>query len=197
MNIQGQMLPTTERGNIIKKLLTHYKPNNVVEIGTWKGLGSTLCIIESIDNNSNFISIESNRNFHDIAKENLKELNKKVSLEYGRIIEIEDVFDFIKNISLSVEQQQWLNDDVDNFKNCPNILNSIPETIDFLLLDGGEFSTYKEWYKLKDRTKIIALDDINVLKCERIFNELKNDSTYTLLEHTQEGNGFCVFIKNQ
>lgn len=196
MNIQGQMLPITERGKIIKKILTHYKPINVVEIGTWKGLGSTLCIIESINENSNFISIETNQDFHNIAKENLKEFHKKVSLEYGKIIEIEDVFEFISDISLTDEQQQWLNDDIINFKNCPNILNKIPETIDFLLLDGGEFSTYKEWCKLKERTKIIALDDINVLKCKRIFYELKKDSNYTMIEHTQEGNGFCVFIKN-
>jgi hypothetical protein len=196
MNTQGQMLPSTERGNIIKKIIITHNPKNIVEIGTWKGLGSTLCIIESINENSNFISIETNQNFHNIAKENLKEFHNKVSLEYGKIIEIEDVFEFISNISLTDEQQQWLNEDIINFKNCPNILHKIPEVIDFLLLDGGEFSTYKEWIKLKDRTKIIALDDINVLKCERIYYELKNDSNYSIIDHTQEGNGFCVFIKN-
>lgn len=196
MSTQGQMLPITERGNILKKILTFYNPINIVEIGTWKGMGSTLCILESINDKSNFISIESNQTFHNIAKENLKKFNEKVCLEYGRIIEIEDVFDFIKNIILTNDQQQWLNDDINNFKTCPNILHKIPENIDFLLLDGGEFSTYKEWYKLKDRSKIIALDDINVLKCEKIFNELKNDTNYSLLEHTEEGNGFCVFIKN-
>ena len=64
MTTQGQMLEHSERGKILIEIIKGIKPKNVVEIGTWKGLGSTKCIIDSIDNESNFISIESNYNFH-------------------------------------------------------------------------------------------------------------------------------------
>ena len=64
-----------------------------------------------------------------------------------------------------------------------------------ILLDGGEFSTYPEWEKLKNRCHLILLDDINVLKCEKIYSELINNPEYKLLEETKEGYGFCLFKK--
>jgi hypothetical protein len=195
MEIQGQITPSSERGRILKKIIEDYKPKNIVEIGTWKGMGSTLCIVQNLNYNSNFISIESNKVFYEIAQKNLSDYSNKVKLEYGKIIENNEIEDFIKNVDLNNEQKKWLFDDLENFNRCPNILNKIPKEIDFLLLDGGEFSTYSEWHNLKNRVKIVALDDINVLKCELIVKELNNDSDYEIIDNTNEGYGFCVFIK--
>ena len=75
-------------------------------------------------------------------------------------------------------------------------LRLIPEVIDFLLLDGGEFSTYKEWEKLKNKTKFVGLDDIRTIKCSKIYSELSGDENYSVLSMTNEGNGFCIFKKN-
>jgi hypothetical protein len=47
---------------------------------------------------------------------------------------------------------------------------------DMVLLDGGEYHTYFEFLEIKDRTKIICLDDVNAVKCKRIYNELSNSS---------------------
>lgn len=193
--IQGQIQKTTERGLIIMNIVKTYKPKNIVEIGTWKGLGSTLCVIESIDYPVNFISVESNYDFYNIAKENLKEFFNIVTLEYGKIIEQSDVESFLTEVEIDSIQKQWLADDIFNLNKCTNIIDKLPKNIDLLILDGGEFSSYKEWEKLKNRTSIVVLDDIYVLKNKKVFYELSNDSSYKLINVTNEGNGLAVFIK--
>ena len=39
------------------------------------------------------------------------------------------------------------------------------------------------------------LDDIEVFKCKKIYEELITNTSYLLLDKTEEGNGFCVFKK--
>lgn len=192
---QGQINETTDRWNIIQKIFKNNKIKNIVEIGTCTGAGSTLCILSSMENDSKFTSIESNHNFFEIAKKNLKNYKENFELIHGRIIEIDDVKNFISEFQLNHTQSQWLESDLQDFEKCENVISRIPENIDFLLLDGGEFSTYSEWKKLKNRTKIVALDDINVMKCNKIFLELINDYNYEMIFKTDEGNGFCVFKK--
>ena len=195
MTTQGQMLEHSERGKILIEIIKGIKPKNVVEIGTWKGLGSTKCIIDSIDNESNFISIESNYNFYNVAKNNLTNYLDKVNLLYGTIVTDKEVNEFVSDKNLTEEQKKWLSEDLENLSRCENIIEIIPSEIDFLLLDGGEFSTYSEWQILKGRTKMVALDDIRELKTKQIYEELITDNSYELVIETPDGNGFCVFIK--
>ena len=103
--------------------------------------------------------------------------------------------EFVSNKNLTEEQKKWLSEDLENLSKCKNVLGILPSEIDFLLLDGGEFSTYPEWNVLKGRTKMVALDDIRELKTKQIYEELNNDNNYELVIETSDGNGFCVFIK--
>jgi len=192
---QGQITENTERCKIIKNVIDTYKPNTVLEIGTWKGLGSTKCIIDSIDNEVSFLSLETNKSFYDIAVENLKSYQDKVKLIYGRIVEKDEILNFVQTINLNRWEEQWLREDLENVDKCENVLNQIPKKIDLLLLDGGEFSTYPEWLKLKDRSTVIMLDDTTVTKCKKINDELKSSENYTLVFETLEGHGFSVFKK--
>lgn len=192
---QGQINENTERYKILKNIIQKYKPKKILEIGTWKGLGSTKCIIDSIGNDVEFISLETNKNFYDIAVNNLKEFSGKVKLIFGRIVEISEIENFVNGVKLSDEEKKWLEGDLKNMKNCENVLNILPEKFDLILLDGGEFSTYSEWTKLKDRCDIVVLDDINVLKSKKVYEELISNKNYVILEQTQEGHGFCVFKK--
>jgi hypothetical protein len=192
---QGQITENTERCEIIKNVINTYKPNTILEIGTWKGLGSTKCIIDSITDDVSFLSLETNKSFYDIATENLKGYQNKVKLIYGRIVEKDEILNFVQTINLNRWEEQWLREDLENVDKCENVLNEIPEKIDLLLLDGGEFSTYSEWLKLKDRSTIIMLDDTTVTKCKKINDELKSSENYTLIFETLEGHGFSVFKK--
>jgi hypothetical protein len=200
--IKGQILENSLFDDFINKTIEEYSPKNIVEIGTWRGLGSTKRIIDAIINNdldSNFISLETNKVFYDEAKQNLKEYINYVNLIYGRIIEIIDVKNFVLSQQLNHQEQGWLNEDIANFAMAPNVLSSIPEEIDFLLLDGGEFSTYSEWLKLKDRSKIIALDDTNTTKCRKIKQEIlsEKNSTYDIIIDSNDRNGFMFLKKRQ
>jgi tRNA A58 N-methylase Trm61 len=193
--IQGQMLPNSLRGKAIKDIINQNAISTIVEIGTWKGLGSTKCIIDAMRSGIKFISIESNLEFHKIAIKNLSKYSNKVELLHGTIVNEEDLNIFVSDKELNIDQKQWLKDDILNLKHCENILSKIPSSIDFLLLDGGEFSTYSEWLTLKDRTHIVALDDISELKSFKIHNELLSNESYELIFLTEEGNGFSIFKK--
>jgi hypothetical protein len=49
---------------------------------------------------------------------------------------------------------------------------------------------------LKERTKIVALDDTNVFKCKKIREELLNDTSYRIIvDVISERNGYSVFEK--
>lgn len=193
----GQINKKTLRWKLIQEFLEQNEVNTIVEIGTWKGMGSTLCILENKSENANFITLETDKQNYEIAKINLSDYQNKLKMINGRIIEIDEIKNFISDIDLSSEQQSWLNNDLVNFENTLNVIEQLPEKIDFLLLDGGEFSTYPEWVKLKNRTKVVALDDIYVLKCNKIFKELSNDSNYEKISETSEGHGFSIFKKNK
>jgi len=195
MDVQGQMIQSSERGQILKKTIQNYNCKKIVEIGTWKGMGSTLCILESMLPDSEFVTLESNKTFFDIAVNNLKEYEGKFKMVYGSIVSYDEVSSFSSNYNLESFKQEWLKEDLDNINMCPNVIDEILDEIDFLLLDGGEFSTYPEWNKLKERTKIVALDDIREIKTSLIHHELINDKNYELLEKTNDGNGFSIFKK--
>ena len=200
MTTEGQILNGSQFGTWIDKIITDYKPNTIVEIGTWKGLGSTKRIIDSIEKNQikpTFISLESNLSFYETAKRNLKDKLNEVKLIRGRIVGEEEIESFLSKNEITEQMMGWLRSDLNDYVSCENVLNQIPETIDFLLLDGGEFSTYHEWVVLKDRTKIIALDDTLTLKCKQIREELLNDENYKVIIDSSDRNGFTIFIKNE
>ena len=67
---QGQIILNSKRGELLKEIIHTYNPKKIVEIGTWKGLGSTKCILEIINDDCEFISIESNQVFYKIAEQN-------------------------------------------------------------------------------------------------------------------------------
>lgn len=195
--IKGQILPDSNFCKDISNILSNNTIQTIVEIGTWKGLGSTKCIIDTIIANKfkiRFISIESNLDFHTEAKTNLVDFASYVELIYGRIVEPKDILEYVSSNNVAFNQS-WLDSDIADMKNNTNVLSIIPETIDFLLLDGGEYSTYLEWTELKNRTKIVALDDTTSVKCNRIRSELLNDSTYIMLVDSNERNGYSIFRK--
>lgn len=196
MNVQGQIPDGSKFSTEIKKIIKTYKPQNIVEIGTWKGMGSTLRIIEAIqdisyDNPPNFISLETNLEFYTQAKSNLTSYLDVVNLVYGRIINPEEFEQYNKHFPVN---DLWYQSDLNDYKTCPSVLDTLPKEIDFLLLDGGEYSTYLEWLLLKDRTKIVALDDTKMVKTKRIVEECFSDyDNYKLICSSPERHGFHIF----
>jgi hypothetical protein len=199
--INGQILSNSSFGQNILEIITNYSPATIVEIGTWKGMGSTKCIIDGIIKNNldktNFISIESSQLFYNEAIDNLKEYNNYVTLIHGKIIEIDEIINFCKlNQNIVDINNNWLIEDLYNMIDIENILYKLPKHIDFLLLDGGEYSTYVEWQKLKDRTHIVALDDIKTTKNKQIHKDLSLDNSYENIVMSDERNGYSIYKKS-
>ncbi|MFA5085180.1 MAG: hypothetical protein WC482_02315 [Candidatus Omnitrophota bacterium] len=204
-----------ERGSFLGEdlyLLSRYKGfNTFLEIGTWNGRGSTKCFMDGLvarNDKSRLISIEADRSFFDSAgefwKDNIPEkYREKLTLLWGRIVESEELFnerdikEHNRNNPLRVERG-WLNADREIYKHCPNVISKIPAGIDVLLLDGGEFSTYAEWRRLKETgPKIIILDDIRSLKARKIDKLMLEDERWSLIAgDPNDRNGWSIYKNN-
>ena len=75
----------------------------------------------------------------------------------------------------------------------PCVLPQLPETIDLLVLDGGEYTTYPEFVALRDRTRIFALDDTAILKCSRVRKELLESGVTVYKEDLKDRNGWGIY----
>jgi hypothetical protein len=199
-DVNGQILSGSAFSEALKNIMSTHRPSSILEIGTWKGLGSTKRIIDNIielNLNTSFVSVECNEEFYNIAKSNLKNFSNYVSLLYGRVIKISDIIQFLQSNPIEFDDQyRWLLEDVQNAEQCPYIIDQIPDKIDLLLLDGGEFSTYSEWQMLKNRSKVIMLDDVNVMKCRQIKKEvISNPNEYKILYENNERHGSMAVLR--
>ena len=202
----GQLNRDTFLGKKIYQLSGIKEFRNFVEIGTWNGQGSTKCFMDAIlfrNDNSCLYSIESNKTFHKMAKKYWRPVlsvpkgKSKIRLIYGRIIEMAELFtceQIPEEISADlVNYRRWREEDLSNYAQSPNVIDRLPEGIDVLLLDGGEFSTYAEFQKLKERTGVVLLDDTKSMKCKDIRKELLQDKMWRVVyDLPEEKNGLCI-----
>lgn len=197
----GQITPSSQAGRLIIETLKTHSPNFVLDIGTWNGLGSTLCCLMGLQGNttSRLLSVESNREKNEIAKKNCAPfltVNLSAKLLWGTLLQESDMADIdtvFPQLS-DPEFKRWHTIDVANMNQAPYLLDLVPEAIDFALFDGGEFTTYYEFKKLFSRcTKFIALDDTNTAKCALIRSQLQADPLWNEVAYLPERNGFSLF----
>ena len=194
----GQINRDTTLGELIFNLTKRHDVKNIVEVGTWNGMGSTKCILDGLTNEKYFWSVELYPEMFEIAQTNLKEIvTSNVTLLNGSIIEYDEVFWFDHSkIDLTGDRHAklWYEKDLRLLKKSINVLDKLPTKIDLLILDGGEYTTYPEFIKLKDRTKIIVIDDTNILKSKRIRLELMSNNDFVMIDDNQnERNGYSIF----
>ena len=189
-------------GQWIYKISGQEDVHTIVEIGTWNGLGTTRCVIDGLNavdkKEYKFISLECYQDMHkEAVKNNQENLCDNIHLLCAKVIDENQIDEWFDVSTLSNEQQGWLEQDKQWMSLVPNTIDSIPEKIDFLILDGGEFSTYPEWQALKSRAKYVALDDTTQLKCKKIREEVLADDSFEILEDDLAGSryGFLIFKK--
>lgn len=210
--MEGQINLGTPLGDLIYRLSGRQDVKTIVEIGTWNGLGATRCVLEAIKGQGkDFTSIELYPEVYAQAVENLKSYGNQVRLIKGTIVSTEDLawIDFAAirhaiNTGLGPEEihvehaRQWFDQDLTLLGKATNVLNMLPKHIDLLILDGGEYTTYSEWIKLKDRTRIFVLDDTRLFKCKRIREEMLANGKYEVIADKQNyRNGYTVFEVRQ
>lgn len=174
--------------------------DNIVEIGTWNGCGSTKCVLAGMKEGANFISIEVVEKMYKQAVVHLK--GKPVRLLHGTIIEPNDIYWFDMEYFKDCKQVEkdhfrlYYELEIEAIKNAKNVLSEIPSKIDLLILDGGEYSTYPEWRLLKPRTTTVALDDTELLKTKQIQQELESDPEWSTCWLSSERYGCSIHRRN-
>ena len=91
------------------------------------------------------------------------------------------------------EKLKWKLNDFEDMKQSECILSKIPEKIDLLVLDGGEFTSYHEYLLLKARSKYIFLDDTVApsIKNHKSRLDMINNHT-TIFDCTYERYGYYL-----
>lgn len=169
-----------------------------LEVGTWNGLGSTKAFSDGFKNRSDdyiFYSLECNIDKCNDAKKLYSDNNKIHIL--NEVIWNEEPSNFYELFPDCVTNptfSHWNAVDLINMKSCNLFLNrpDLPDIFDVLLLDGGEFTTYFEFQILKNRCKVVMLDDINTYKCKLIVSEIENDPSWKVVKKNNVRNGFLI-----
>ena len=193
--IQGQINRGSKLGEIIYNLSRQLDVNNIVEIGAYNGGGSTKCIYDAVIGKLNKYvwSLECNRLRLEEAKINLGFLTSNFKLIHGTIVDYKEllpIMDTLENETLKT----WLKEDLDWLRVTPNVLNQLPNKIDLLIIDGGEFSAQKEFDKLWEKSHYIILDDTNAIKNKdvRKFILSKPNKFRIIEDNIVDRNGFLV-----
>ena len=202
----GQVDKESELGRQLKKYASDEKNKTFLEVGTWNGLGSTKVLFDVMkhrgdynDGGYKFYSLECNGEKSQIARmfyssePTVHILNEVLSVPSDP--EIEKVFPEILHDGVF---QAWSNADNINIKMSKKFLerDDIPSVFDVVLLDGGEFTTYFDYQAIKDRTKILILDDTLFNKCSRIVDLLSKDPDWKILVDIDDGKNGCVVAEN-
>lgn len=195
--MQGQIPQDSLFGKWLFDISRRDDVHTIVEIGTWNGAGSTRCIYEAIKGtDKQFYSLEVSKEMYDIATGQYPK-DQNIHLILGKITDNHLCLDnysseYFSDYSREVKRG-WLNQDLKNMASVPNVLDLLPQKIDFLLLDGSEFSSWDEYLILKDRSRIIAADDTRTpcFKNVRVREELIKERK-VLVDEQGVRNGFII-----
>ncbi len=194
----GQINQGTLIGDLIHNFAQDLTSSTFLEVGTWNGMGSTKCIIEGLKKRQTpykFWSLECNSEKSEFARKlyNIENVHILNEVLYNKMPE-----DIMENFPILKQDSQllhWLNVDIKNMSDKPLFLerSDLPEIFDFILLDGGEFTTYNEFILLKDKFKTIVIDNINSYRGPLIKKFLNdNADKYKIIMEHPERNGFLL-----
>lgn len=196
----GQITEDSAAGGWISTISKLDGIKTIVEIGTWNGMGSTLCVINAIKGTDiSFMSIEASEYMCNMARANLPKDSENVSLLHGHVsdelIDVDTLGDIFFSDYSKATKRSWLEEDKKNISSSPNVMGLIPDKIDFLILDGGEFSSWNEFLLLKDRTKYLFLDDTRppCIKNYDARSWLIQDGATIIFDDQSDRNGYSVF----
>ena len=207
--LPGQHSATGLGRCIVEVMSSSDGPRKWVEVGSWNGMGTTLCIQHGIHARQNkegieVYSYEIDPNMFTVATENMKHalyLNTHIFLRNGRLpysadFPDETQIDLGKNergagthFFLYFESEKYLYERAEQIP--------LPFAPEAAVLDGGEYTGQYDWESLdKSKLQWVFLDDINTFKNKKLFTFLRNSESWTLYkEDTAEGNGWAVFHK--
>ena len=191
----GQINRGSILGEKIFNLSRQQDVQTIVEIGTWNGMGSTKCIYDAVlGSNKEVWSLECNETRHNEAKLNLGIIPNNFNLVLGTIVTADELEPLMDGLERQDGLKTWLMEDLRWIRESQCLIDEIPEKIDLLIIDGGEFSGYMEFIKLWERCRYIIIDDTKASKHEktRDFILSKPETFKVIDDNLVERNGFLI-----
>lgn len=205
-NYYGSMTGQIQRGTPFGDLIYFFAsnptgPRQWLDVGSWNGKGTTLCILDGFQDancEKHCVSLEAHPLMFPVAQENLKAhpaasrltlLNQVLSFpgaEAHFMPRSTDPDDNHYKLYYETEYEIWKNGKV----------VQLPYKPDAVVLDGGEYSGYIDWLALpKENLRVVFLDDVACVKNKRVRQELLEDSKWKLLqENLSDRNGWSIFV---
>lgn len=164
----------------------------IVELGTFKGVGSTYCLYLGMERPSQRLySI-------DLYEENIRSAQQiyndsRIQFIHGTLVLPSEVPPF------NWPQPDWrcyYDSEVSSNESVPYVLDQMPPAIDLLMMDSGEWSGEVEFSKLWERSNIICMDDTNPLKtCKHVKSRtfLLEKGWSVIADNQDERNGWAAF----
>jgi hypothetical protein len=192
-----QITNRDEIGRLIELICSLENIKNICEIGTFNGRGSSQQIVKGIKkrkSKSGFrvVGVEAQLRFFQLSR---KVLPKYFELHFGIISEI----DRVDSSTLNAEQTSWYKKEIKILESSNKLnLSILPDKIDLLILDGGEFSTYGDFINLYQRvSKFVLFDDTSAHKCKRILSSNILQDNFIEIYSSDERNGIALYMKKQ
>ena len=199
----GQINMTGNFGKLVCHIAGMNDVKTIFEVGSWNGQGSTVCLMNGAIQNPGAIvySLEANPSMYNSSQDFWKDKSTQQKLVllngslHNKIVDIET----LKNIygdSIPCYYEHYLPEKY-LVENSPIISIAQLENIDFILLDGGEYTTLGDYEILMSKKpKYVAMDDVNVYKCRDLRQTFLSDSAWELYaEDLTDRNGWSIFRK--
>jgi hypothetical protein len=183
----------------IQKYASNTSYKTYLEIGTWNGLGSTKAFSDGFSRRTDtgyiLYSLECNKEKCQDAMELYKSVGCiRILNEVIWNRQPSNFYEVFPEVLSDKLFKHWHEVDIINMQRCKVFLErqDIPHQFDVVLLDGGEFTTYHDFQLLKDRCKVLMLDDVHASKCKQIVKELKGDSSWKIVREENLRNGYLI-----
>lgn len=153
--LHSQLLADSHMGMALAALAR--KSETIVEIGTYNGAGSTYCLALGLERPSQrLVSVEMD----EVTSKWARTLydDPRIEFVHGTLVLPNEVPPFsFPDPSF----RKYYDVEVKMNEASPYVLDRMPQKIDLLFLDGGEWSAGVEFAKLWERCQWIAMDDTN------------------------------------
>ena len=198
--VSGQITKDSEIGRWLMLIASLSEVSTIVEIGTWNGQGSTKLLCLGVKQRPKRERDKVQFHGYEIHPSMFKKARRMqtksnfLHIHHGSIIQSSD----LDSQDLTTVERLWFDQDKRLIEKYPNVHHTVPNSIDLLVLDGGEFSTFAEFLTLRPRVvRWIVLDDTNVRKCKKIVDYLENDPAFDLVFESSERNGIAVYCRKK
>lgn len=178
----GQLGIDTPVGQFLTRFVQNPEIKNIVEVGTWNGRGSTRAIMDGLiqrDDATKFYSIEANQPRQQSGAEFWSDRdhgNVDLNLLWGRTSDKMVSRDYVRLHQKFSEQLQYYDFELTQTNDAPLVEDQLPENVEFVFLDGGEFCSIFDFNFLVNKyahsLKFIGLDDIDTIKNEEVYRNL-------------------------